>query len=617
MMPEKVAPKLTKRTVDALAVDGKDAVFWDRDLKGFGIRVHPSGRKVFVVQTRGPHGPRRATLGRYGNLSPDKARKQAAEVIDRIKRGLEPFPAPVEPELTVAGLAERYMQGHVTVNCGERTQASYRYTIEAHILPELGDLPVSEVDRSRVAKFHYRLRGTPQAANAAVKILSRMFSLAEAWELVPPGRNPCRAVRRYREIRRERFLTPGEYRELGRMLKEADGSARPSAIAALRLLMLTGCRKNEIVGLRWDDVDRAARELRLSDTKTGTRISRATARRSAAASARTSSSRTRTPPETGRESAMAKLGKRSISKHTMEALKVDKDTVFWDSEQPGFGVRVYPTGAKHYIVQTRARGAAKRLDEPTVAELAARYLEEYAEEHCKPNTVRAYRRRAERHIVPALGKLPIGSVRREHVRDLHYAMRATPAMANQTLDLLSRMFNMAESWGLMSEGSNPCRRQTKYREQPREWFLTAAEFRRLGRALDEAEASGAVSVHAAAALRLLMLTECRKNEILTLRWQDVDLEAMEFHLADTKTGARTVSLSPDAVRVLTGIPRAEGNPWVIQGRKKGGRLCFIDRQWCLVRKRAKLKNVRIHDCRHSFATRGSPTASRLIFCSPR
>ncbi len=272
MMPEK-ALKLTKRTVDALAADGGDAVFWDRDLKGFGLRVYASGRKVFVVQTRGPNGPKRATLGRFGKLAPEQARKRAARVIDRIKRGLDPFPAPVEPELTVAGLAERYMQGHVAVNCRAATQASYRYTIEAHILPELGELPISEVDRSRVAEFHYRLRKTPQAANAAVKILSRMFSMAEAWELAPPGRNPCRAVRRYREVRRERFLTPEEYRELGRVLTEAEavGSVRPSAIAALRLLMLTGCRKNEIVQLRWDDVDRSTREIRLRDTKTGPR----------------------------------------------------------------------------------------------------------------------------------------------------------------------------------------------------------------------------------------------------------------------------------------------------------------------------------------------------------
>ncbi|MCY3732072.1 MAG: tyrosine-type recombinase/integrase [Rhodospirillaceae bacterium] len=271
-MPDK-APKLTKRTVDALSVVAGDAVFWDRDLKGFGLRVYASGRKVFVVQTRGPNGPKRATLGRYGDLSPEQARKRAAEVIDRIKRGLSPFPAPAQPELTVAGLAERYLTGHVAVNCRAATLATYRYVIEAHILPELGELPIGEVDRSRVARFHYRRRATPQAANTAVRILSRMFSMAETWELIGPGCNPCRAVRPYKAVRRERFLTPEEYRGLGRVLKaaESDGSASPSAIAALRLLMLTGCRRNEIVRLRWDDVDRAARELRLSDAKTGPR----------------------------------------------------------------------------------------------------------------------------------------------------------------------------------------------------------------------------------------------------------------------------------------------------------------------------------------------------------
>ena len=245
---------------------------------------------------------------------------------------------------------------------------------------------------------------------------------------------------------------------------------------------------------------------------------------------------------------------------------------------------MYPSGSKHYIVQTRGRGSGKRLtigrhgvitpeearrraaliiarikagedpvpeplakrpEGPAVAELAARYLEEYAEEHCKPNTVRTYRRMAKRYILSALGKLPVGSVRPEDVRGLHYAMRETPAMANLTLNLLSRMFNMAESWGLVPEGSNPCRGTTKYRQQLRERFLTVAEFRQLGRALDEAEADGAVSLHAAAAIRLLMLTGCRKTEIMTLRWKDVDLEAMELHLAETKTGARTVSLSPE------------------------------------------------------------------------
>ena len=101
-----------------------------------------------------------------------------------------------------------------------------------------------------------------------------MFHLVEAWERVPPGRNPRRSVRQYEEHARERFLTPEEYRRLGRVLKEAeaDGSVWPPAIAAIRLLVLTGCRHSEIVSLRWDDVDRTAGELQFRDAKAGPRM---------------------------------------------------------------------------------------------------------------------------------------------------------------------------------------------------------------------------------------------------------------------------------------------------------------------------------------------------------
>ena len=90
-MPRRSELKLTKRTVDALEVEEKDALFWDRNLAGFGVRVHATGRKVYVVQSRGPGGPRRVTLGRHGEMSTEEARKHAALVIDRIKRGEDPI----------------------------------------------------------------------------------------------------------------------------------------------------------------------------------------------------------------------------------------------------------------------------------------------------------------------------------------------------------------------------------------------------------------------------------------------------------------------------------------------------------------------------------------------
>ena len=96
--------RITKRTVDSLAVEDKDAVFWDHDLPGFGVRVYPTGRKVYVVQSRGLNGLKRVTIGRHGDIAAERARKEAAVIIDRIKRGEAPVPAPPKAELTVAGL---------------------------------------------------------------------------------------------------------------------------------------------------------------------------------------------------------------------------------------------------------------------------------------------------------------------------------------------------------------------------------------------------------------------------------------------------------------------------------------------------------------------------------
>ena len=109
----------------------------------------------------------------------------------------------------------------------------------------------------------------------------------------------------------------------------------------------------------------------------------------------------------------------------------------------------------------------------------------------------------------------------------------------------------------------------KYPRRSRERFFTEPEFRRLGRVMTELEAEGEVSASAVAALRLLMMTGCRRNKILTLCWEDVDLEAGELRMRDAKTGDRSVALSPAARRVLESLPRLPDNPWVIPGRRVG------------------------------------------------
>ena len=333
----------------------------------------------------------------------------------------------------------------------------------------------------------------------------------------------------------------------------------------------------------------------------------------------------------------------TISNRMVAALDVTRDTVFWDRELTGFGVRAYPSGGRAYVAQTRGPEGSRRVtvgrhgvinaDEarrraaliiarvkageeplpasrsarpangPTVAELAARYLEEHVAVRCKPKTAETARTTVNRYILPALGKLPSMAVRRTQVMALHHRLADRPAMANAVLATLSHMYTLAEGWGAISEGTNPCRSVVKYPARRRERFLTDAEFDRLGRVLDEAPVRGGASPAAIAAIRLLMLTGCRKNEILALRWEDVGLEAGDLTLADAKTGPRTVSLSPAAVKLLAGLPREPGNPWVIPGHKAGTHMRTIDDAWYALRARAGLDDVRLHDLRHSFASR--------------
>ena len=223
---------------------------------------------------------------------------------------------------------------------------------------------------------------------------------------------------------------------------------------------------------------------------------------------------------------------------------------------------------------------------PTVAALAARYLEEHVTVRCKPRSVVLYRLAVEKHILPEFGQRSALGVGQAQVAELSYKLRKTLYMANRVVDVLSRIFNLAEDWGAVPEGSNPCGFQVKYKQRSRERFLTEEEFRRLGRVLSEAETCRGVSVHAVAAMRLLMLTGCWRNKILTLRWEDVDPAANELHLRDSKTGARTLSLSPEAAKVLAEVPRAAENPFVIPGRITGTYMRNVNDPWKIIRERA-------------------------------
>ena len=270
--------RITRKAVDALTSRKREYMLWDQDIKGFGVRIHPSGRKVYLVKYRYHGRVIKTTIGPHGTIPPTVARARAAEIITAARTGWDltgrVVPLRKDDAASMRDLARRYLEEHVPAHCKQSSAHSYEVAIRQHVLPRLGNRRAADVTRGDVATLHYQMRETPYAANRTLGILSAMFTAAELWGLRPQGSNPCRYVKRFRERKRERFLSDGEYRRLGAVLREAEGTGTvaTSAIAAIRLLMLTGCRLSEIMTLRWEHVALEAGELRLPDSKTGAKV---------------------------------------------------------------------------------------------------------------------------------------------------------------------------------------------------------------------------------------------------------------------------------------------------------------------------------------------------------
>ncbi len=332
-----------------------------------------------------------------------------------------------------------------------------------------------------------------------------------------------------------------------------------------------------------------------------------------------------------------------LTKRIVEGIVPDpaREIVAWDTEIPGFGIRVWPSGKRTYLLKYRTRDGRQRKatigrhgaltaeqarrtalrwlsqakdgadpaqdkaalrEAPTIKELGARYMDEHAKVKKRASSVYTDEILLRRHVLPKLGHSKVVSVTRADIATLHHAMRDTPGAANRTLALLSKMFNLAEKWGLRPDGSNPSRHVERYPERKLERFLSNAELARLGEVLNEVERTRTESPSAIAAIQLLLFTGCRRSEILTLCWPDVDFENGVLRLPESKTGAKVVYLSPPALEVLNGLAQVDGNPHVIVGAKPGAHLVNLTKPWYRIRAKAGLDDVRIHDLRHSFAS---------------
>lgn len=355
-----------------------------------------------------------------------------------------------------------------------------------------------------------------------------------------------------------------------------------------------------------------------------------------------------------------------ITKRSVDALSVAgiAETVIWDAEVKGFGVRARKGGAKSYILHYRlgggrattlrkltigkhgspwtpemARTKAKRLlaevaagRDPSIARQADRkalsfddlidlYLAEGVT-HKKQSTLKADRGRIEHHLRPLLGKLRLDRITRADVERMRNAVtvgktaqkiedggkRPSGSMAKggkgvaaQCVTLISAIYSFAIERGLCAD--NPARGVKKAPVRKVERFLSEAEIARLAAALD-AEAQTTGNPYPSAAIKLLLLTGCRRGEIVNLRWEHVDFEHECLRLPDSKTGAKVIYLNAPARALLEELPRMAGNPRVIPGVKAGSASAVIDSVWPSVRKAAELADVRLHDLRHSFASVG-------------
>jgi integrase len=361
---------------------------------------------------------------------------------------------------------------------------------------------------------------------------------------------------------------------------------------------------------------------------------------------------------------MARLTKRAV-----DAAEAGNTAVFiWDDEIKGFGLRIAPGGTKSYVLNYRAgrgrkalqhritigkhgspwtpeqaRQEARRLlgtiaagDDPaaarkaeartmTLAALCDLYLAEGAA-HKKPSSLKSDRGRIKNHIVPLLGALPIDCIQRADVermlRDVTAGRTAAQVpqrlprgrltrggsgTAAQAVAVLGAVMSFAVERGLRDD--NPARGVKKPPGRRMERLLSEVEIARLGQAL---AAEARANPYPAAAIRLLLLTGCRRSEILGLRWEWIDFERAMIFLPDSKTGQKPVYLNAPALEVLEKLPRQLGNPHVICGRRADGAYAGLQKVWRRVRTAAGLPGVRLHDLRHSFASIGAAGNNSLL-----
>ena len=323
-----------------------------------------------------------------------------------------------------------------------------------------------------------------------------------------------------------------------------------------------------------------------------------------------------------------------LTGHTARRNFGRRSEVLWDSELPGFGLRFRPPNGKSWIVRYRERkivrtvslGTVSKVDAETARSKARKilaanqldglptkakvtlpkavtfsgYVDEFLEDygrHWKPATLYRSKHAIRRELTPVFGDMPLAAIARSDIIRWRDGMAGRAGVFNRTLPVLAVMLSYAEQLGYRRKGSNPCRGTPRYKRELSERYLSAQEYRRLAATLREAEGELPLPV---AMLWLLIYTGARSGEIAGLRWEYI--KPPRIFLPDSKTGAKTIYLNRQAHAVIDALPNRSLSGLLFPKPYKPTKPFNLDPVWRMLRKRAALPDVRLHDLRHSFAS---------------
>jgi integrase len=260
--------KLTQKFIDAQSFNGTAKhIIWDGEVKGFGVRIYPTGKKSFVLDYRDNNRKNLMVIGSCSVLKVDAARKDAKEYLANLTKGINPLQERQKAKQgkLIKDLCKAYIESHAVKKKSGKDDIT---RIERFIIPAWGNLLATNIKRADVSALHIKLgkQGHYQA-NRVYSLLSKMFNLARAWGFVPEEHiNPCFGIEKFKEEKRDRFVS---HEEFPRLAEAITAELNQSVVAAIWLYLLTGLRKEELLNLKWSDIDMTRKELKLTDTKNG------------------------------------------------------------------------------------------------------------------------------------------------------------------------------------------------------------------------------------------------------------------------------------------------------------------------------------------------------------